>query len=210
MIRGGLATINVTTHALVNVVTFKYNPDTVTRTVQPRAIAAETGDRLEALRLTGPPHETIKLEAELDAADELEVPDDHAAVAQHGLLPALAALEQIVTPTVASLLSVDQMFARGAMEIIPQEAPLAVLIWGSSRVIPVLVSSVSITEQAFDANLRPIRVKVDLELKILTSSDLPNDHLGTSLYLAYRRGMERLGALVGSTDVRPLGLTKLP
>ena len=73
--------IDPTTRSLLDVVVFQYNPDTVTRTIQPRAIGGEPGDRLEVLRLTGPPHETIKFDAEIDAADQLENPDDHAPTA---------------------------------------------------------------------------------------------------------------------------------
>ena len=72
LLRGGLVQLDPGTSAIIDVIVFQYNPDTVTRTLQPRAMTGEPGDRLEVLRLTGPPHETIKLDAELDAADQLE------------------------------------------------------------------------------------------------------------------------------------------
>ena len=64
---------------LLQVIAFQYNPDTLTRTLVPQGIGAEPGDRLEALRLKGPPQETIKLEAEIDATDALEAPTRTAA-----------------------------------------------------------------------------------------------------------------------------------
>jgi len=76
LLRGGLVQLDPSTKAIIDVIVFQYNPDTVTRTLQPRAMTGEPGDRLEVLRLTGPPHETIKLEAELDAADQLECPNE--------------------------------------------------------------------------------------------------------------------------------------
>ena len=76
MLRGGLVRIDPNAHSLLDVVVFQYNPDTLTRTLQPRAIGGEPGDRLEVLRLTGPPHETIKFDAEIDATDQLEHPAD--------------------------------------------------------------------------------------------------------------------------------------
>ena len=96
------------------------------------------------------------------------------------------------------------------LEIVPVEAPLIVLVWGVKRVVPVLVGSLSITEEAFDPQLRPIRAKASLELKVLTTNDLPITHLGSTLYLGYRRTAEALAALVAATDVRPLGLEHLP
>src|SRR5690242_16160035 len=99
---------------------------------------------------------------------------------------------------------------QGMLEIAPVQAPLIVLVWGVQRVVPVVVGSLSITEEVFDPQLRPIRAKVSLELKVLTTSDLPITHLGSTLYLGYRRIAESLAALVAGTDVRPLGLEHLP
>lgn len=212
MWRGGLVRLDPTTRTLVDVVVFQYNPDSLTRTLQPRAIGGEPGDRLEVLRLTGPPHETIKFEAEIDATDQLEHPDvaANAPVATQGLLPAMAVLERLVTPRARELQEVDSLFDRGMLEVAPAQAPLTVLVWGVKRVVPVLVTSMTLTEEAFDPYLRPIRVKASLECKVLTSSDLPLQHLGGNLYVTYRQTVERLAATVTSKDVRPLGLEHLP
>jgi hypothetical protein len=85
-----------------------------------------------------------------------------------------------------------------------------VLVWGVKRVVPVLVSSLTLTEEAFDPRLQPIRVKASIECKVLTSSDLPLQHVGGTLYIAYRQAVEQLAAMVTSSDVRPLGLEHLP
>jgi hypothetical protein len=212
MLRAGLVRLDPLAWSLIDVVVFQYNPDSLTRTFQPRAMGGEPGDRLEALRLTGPPHETIKFEAEIDATDQLEHPDlaQNDPFASDGLLPALATLERLITPSAAELQEVDALFDQGTFEVAPAEAPLTVLVWGVQRVVPVLVSSLSLTEEAFDPNLRPIRVRASIECKVLSSSDLPLQHLGGSLYIAYRQTVEQLGQLVTSADVRPLGLERLP
>jgi hypothetical protein len=119
-------------------------------------------------------------------------------------------LEGLVTPSAAELMAVDALFDRGMFEVAPAESPLTVLVWGVKRVVPVLVSSLTITEEAFDPHLQPIRVKVSVECKVLTSSDLPLQHLGGSLYIAYRQSVEQLAQTVTSVDVRPLGLEHLP
>jgi hypothetical protein len=212
MLRGGLVRLDPLARSIVDVVVFQYNPDTLTRTLQPRAMSGEPGDRQEVLRLTGPPHETIKFEAEIDATDQLADPIDqaNAPVVTEGLLPAIATLERLITPTAQELLAVDSLYGQGMLEVAPMEAPLTVLVWGSKRVVPVLVSSLSITEEAFDPKLQPIRVKASFECKVLTTSDLPDTHLGFGLYVAYRQSVEQLAALVTSTNVRPLGLEHLP
>jgi hypothetical protein len=220
MLRGGLVRLDPVARTVIDVVVFQYNPDSVTRTIQPRAIGGEPGDRLEVLRLTGPPHETFKFDAEIDATDQLEQVGDQGvgpaaqklidAVASEGLLPTIAALERLVTPTASELLATDALFDRGMLEVAPMEAPLTVLVWGVRRVVPVLVTSLTITEEAFDPKLQPIRVKASVECKVLTSSDLPLQHLGGSLYIAYRQTVEQLAAMVTSSDVRPLGLEHLP
>jgi hypothetical protein len=212
LLQGGLVRIDPTTLTRLDVVAFSYNPDTVTRTIQPRAIGGEPGDRLEVLRLTGPPHESIKLDAELDAADQLEQPSaaGNQPIAEQGLLPVLAVLERLVTPTAQELQEVDALFDQGMFEVAPMESPLVVLVWGIKRVVPVLVSSMTITEEAFDPKLHPIRAKVSFEFKVLTTNDLPMQHIGGSLYITYRQGVEQLAAMVTGNDVRPLGLEHLP
>jgi len=205
--------IDPATSTLLNVITFQYNPSTVTRTLKPRGMTGEPGDRLEVLRLTGPPHETIKLEAELDAADQLEHaldPGDQSPVPSYGLLPALGAIEALITPSSAHLLATDALFDQGALEVIPDEAPLTLLVWGVNRVVPVLLGDVSITEEAFDPHLRPIRARVGLELRVLTTNDLAVTHLGGTLYLKYRQNVEQLAAKVQTTAVAPLGLEQVP
>lgn len=56
-----------------------------------QGVGAEGRDRSEALRLKGPPVETIKLEAEIDATDSLEHPDQNADAVAFGIAPQLAA-----------------------------------------------------------------------------------------------------------------------
>src|SRR5437879_4644310 len=74
------------------VIGFQYNPDTLTRKLTAQSVTAGSGaDRAEALRLTGPPQETISLE--IDATDQLEVVQSgNDIVVQLGINPALAAL----------------------------------------------------------------------------------------------------------------------
>ena len=122
---------------VARVIVLQYNPDTLTRTIQPRSTAAEASDRLEALRLTGPPVETFKLDAELDATDQLEFPDQNPNVVEFGLQPQLAALETLVYPS-SGVLQVNNRLARaGTLEIAPAESLLTIFVWSKNRILPV-------------------------------------------------------------------------
>ena len=76
-LRGGFVVMDADGRAVVRTIPFQYNPETLTRSLAPRGATAQTGDRLEALRLVGPPVETLKIEVVLDATDRLEKPDQN-------------------------------------------------------------------------------------------------------------------------------------
>src|SRR5678815_2536284 len=150
VLKGGLVLIDPETSAIQRVIVLQYNPDTLSRTLQPKTVptASEGGDRTEVMRLKGPPVETIKLEAEIDATDQLEVAG--ATATQVGLHPQLAALELIVYPTSAQLQANNALQQSGTLEIAPMQAPLSLFIWSKNRVLPVRLTEFSITEEAFD------------------------------------------------------------
>src|SRR5438093_7584143 len=102
LLKGGIVLIDPDTSAVQRIIVLQYNPDTLTRSFKIKG-AEEGGDRSEAMRLTGPPVETIKLDAEIDATDQLEQPDQNPNTVQYGIFPQLAALETIVTPASATL-----------------------------------------------------------------------------------------------------------
>ncbi len=208
--RVGIVLVDPTTAAIVRVITLQYNPDTLTRTFQIQGTKGDAGDRSEALRLTGPPAETIKFDAEIDATDDLERPEKNIDTVESGLQPQLAALEMLVYPSVAQLRDEDQMALSGSIEVAPAETPLALFVWSKDRVLPVRVTDLSITEEAFDPNLNPIRAKVSLSLRVLNSNDLPPDHRGTAIFRAYHQQKERLSAKGSGSSLAPLGLAKIP
>lgn len=202
LLKGGLVLIDPDTSAVQRIIALQYNPDTLSRTLQSQTVK-EGGDRSEALRLTGPPVETIKLEAEIDATDQLEFPDQNANAVQFGIHPQLAALETIIYPTSGQLLSNNAMAQAGMLEVLPMMAPLALFVWSKSRIVPVRVTDFSITEEAFDPNLNPIRAKVSLGLRVLSVTDLGFDNKGGSLFMAYQQLKEQLA---GKSQGGPLSL----
>src|SRR5262249_58343057 len=139
-------------------------------------------------------HETIRIEAERDAPDQLEFPRDNPTVAQFGLFPALAALETIVYPPSAQLLAHDIQAQLGTIEIAPVEGPLSLFVWSRSRIVPVRLTEFTVTEEAFDTSLNPIRARVSLGMRVLTVDDLGFAHRGGNLVLLYQQQKERVAA----------------
>src|ERR1700732_4821947 len=147
LVKGGIVTMDPNTSAVRSVIALQYNPDSLSRTLQIQAVSGgQDGVRVDALRLRGPAIETIKLEAELDATDQLEFPAQFPLAVQYGLHPQLAQLEMLINPTVETLLADDSMANAGTLEIIPLEQPIALFVWSRSRVVPVRVTDFSITE----------------------------------------------------------------
>lgn len=209
VVKGGLVLIDPRTSAVLRVIVLQYNPDTLSRTLQVQGVGGEGGERLEALRLKGPPVETIKLEAEIDAADQLENPSQNAVTIQYGIAPILAALETVVYPTSAQLQSANRLAGTGTLEIAPAEAPLSLFVWSKARILPVRITEFSITEEAFDTTLNPIRAKVSLGMRVLSVNDLAFSHKGSSLFLAYQQQKEQLAGLTQGS-ISSLGIVGVP
>lgn len=180
---------------LASVIVFQYNPDTMTRKLEARTSAGESADRSESLRLAGPPKETITISLEIDATDQLETANPLAVAT--GINPTLAALEMLFYPKSIQVIANLAVAQTGFLEIIPTEAPLTLFVWGPTRVLPVRITSFSITEEAFDTLLNPTRAKVDLTMQVLSYYDLKVSNPGFSLFMAYQIAKE----LMATTNV---------
>lgn len=209
LIKGGLVVLDADRGSVQRVIALQYNPDTLTRSLAVQA-HGENGDRTMALRLKGPAVETLKLEAEIDAADYLEFPEQHAEVVKFGLHPQIAALEALVNPTSAHLVSVNGLAGSGSLEVIPAEVPLTLFVWGGNRIQPVRVTDLSVTEEAFDPALNPLRAKLSLGLRVLTVADVGFDHRAGSLFMSYLRGRETLARSSPAGSFGALGIGGLP
>jgi len=207
LVKAGIVTMDRDTSTVQSVIALQYNPDSLTRTLQIQAVqGSQDGARVDALRLRGPAVETIKIEAELDATDQLEFPQQNSVTVQYGLQPQLAQLEMLVNPTVETLNSDDTMANAGTLEIIPLEQPLTLFVWSKSRVVPVRITDFSITEEAFDTNLNPIRAKVSLGMRVLNVDDLGFSHPGGHIFMTYLSNKQQLASQATSVAISVLGL----
>lgn len=179
---------------VASVIVFQYNPATLTRTLTPH-MSGDGGSRSEAVRLSGAPSESIKLDVEIDATDQLEMTD--AVATSMGIYPQLSALEMLIYPKSSVVITNTVLLATGTIEVMPVEAPFTLFIWGSKRILPVRLSELSITEEAHDVNLNPIRAKASLGLKVLSYNDLPITNPGYGVFLAHQVVKEAM-AVVGS------------
>jgi hypothetical protein len=178
---------------VASVVIFQYNPDTMTRTLSPNATGGESPG--EALRLKGPPQETISLTVEIDATDQLA--EGSALATTMGIYPTLASLEMLLYPKSALVIANQVLAAMGVIEVVPPEAPLTLLVWGVKRVVPVRLTSLTVTEEAFDQALNPIRAKVTLSLRVLSYQDLGLLSVGGALSMAHQVIKETMATING-------------
>ncbi|WP_299088189.1 hypothetical protein [uncultured Microbacterium sp.] len=209
LVKGGLVQVDAGDGTVLRVVSLQYNPDGMSRTLKLRQ-TAEGGDATEALRIAGPPVETLRIEAELDATDAMERPDRHAATVDTGIHAQLAALERLVHPTVDALVRRDALASSGAIEILPAIGPLTLFVWSAKRILPVQVTEFSVTEEAFDARLNPLRAKVTIGMRVLTAGDLGYDARGGGVYLSYLRAKESLSQRVSADTLSALGIGGIP
>ncbi len=182
---------------LASIIIFQYNPDTLTRRLTAQTTGSDNADRGEVLRLKGPPQETINLEVEIDAADQLEQSQPTALTM--GILPTLASLEMLLYPKSSVAIANEVLAAAGIIEVIQPEAPLTLFVWGTQRVLPVRLTEFSITEEAFDPILNPIRAKVNLGMRVLNYQDLGLTSVGGSIFMAHQIVKEVM-ATIGSVS----------
>lgn len=161
---------------LPNVVIFQFNPETLTRAIQiPQRPTG--GTRRETTQAGDPPIERITIKAEFDAANQLNT--NNVLARTFGVGPQLAALEKMVYPSgkISGLIgaAIDAIGDAlgvggnndGPTQPIPRESyPRILFIWGLTRVLPVTIDSMSITEQQYDYLLNPVRAEVSLGLSV--------------------------------------------
>jgi len=209
LLKGGLVEVDPDTSKVLRVIALQYNPDTLTRSLQVQSSGESGGDRSEALRLKGAAVETIKVEVEIDATDRLDDPEGNPDAVELGIHPQLAALEALVHPRADDLQANDTLAGSGVLEVLPLEAPLLLFVWSKQRVVPVRITELSVTEEAFDVALNPIRAKVSLGLRVLSVDDLGFRHRGGTLFMAYLRNKESLAARAGAVPLSHLGVESL-
>lgn len=201
---------------LPNLVIFQFNPDTLSRNISipERPTGATSRETSQAGNI---PVERITLTAHFSAADKLNTGN---IIAQElGIGPQLAALEKMVYPSnlIGELLGEaldkigDALGLEGdddiAKQPIPREKyPRILFIWGKTRVLPVLLESMSITEQQYDSSLNPIQAEVALGLAVASN---PDDKVGKGA-LKYSNLAKEAQAIVNLANTVELPIDLIP
>lgn len=165
---------------LASVAVFQYNPDTITRRLTART--APSADRVDAMRLLGPPSETVSVQIEVDAADQ----GLGNAASGLGVHAPVAALEMLLYPKSVFVIANWAQMQAGLVNFIAPAAPLTLFVWGPTRVVPVRITEMTITEEAHDNLLNPVRAKIDLSMRVLSYYDLPPTSAGAVLFLIHQ------------------------
>jgi hypothetical protein len=192
VLKGAIISLDPNLGVALGTILFQYNPDEVTRSLKPQSVGDEP-DRTEIFRLKGPPIETIKCTIEIDATDLLASGD--ATTLAFGIQPQLAALELLVYPSSQTLIANEALSYLGTIEILSMEAALTLFVWSKTRVTPVRLTDLDITEEAFDPQLNPIRAKVSLGMRVLNVNDVSFLTPAGTLYMVYQMQKEALAQL---------------
>lgn len=166
-----------------NVVIFQFNPDTMSRTVQIPSRPTSAVSR-ETTQAGEPTVERITLKASFSAADEFG--KNKALARLFGVGPRLAALEKMVYPANELLAAIGAALGIGGAEdtgdprqpIPRQKLPRILFIWGPYKVLPVVLESMSITEQQFDFLLNPIQAEVSITMAVNAADQCSDDKVG--------------------------------
>lgn len=186
----------------LNVIRFQYNPETLTRTLAARTSGNTDQNPRDPLRVQGPPKEDIRVEIFIDATDALE--EGSRLAETQGIHPRLAALELLLYPRMTRVLWNEAKRRLGSIEVQAPEAPLTLFVWGPQRVLPVRISGMTIVEESFDPDLRPLVARVTLEMTVHSYYDLGLVSPGGGLFAVHQILKEGLALMDLAWQARPL------
>lgn len=205
-----------------NLVVFQFNPEELARTINIPAPPSESSGTPEADAGTtaAPPTESFTLTAKFSAADDLGKGGAVSAIPRvFGIGPQIAALEKMVYPAgpLSGLLgqAIDAITGAAASDepadrsIPRQSLPRILFIWGYTRVLPVRIKSMTITEQKFDAFLNPVQVEIQIGLEVLSLASSSTDKIGYGA-LTYSRGAKDAQAILNLAKAVELAADIIP
>jgi hypothetical protein len=181
-----------------NVVIFQYNPEKLTRTIEipPRPVNATTRETSQSGE---PPFERFRGEAQFSSADQRN--SSNPIGLTMGVGPQLAALEAMVYPVqtpggligaavdaIGSLLSGSS--GPDPTQPVPRvQSPKILFVWGLTRVVPVIIESMTINEVQYDFLLNPQEASVTIGLAVVTPCNCCDDKIASGA-LAYTQMMQ--------------------
>jgi hypothetical protein len=172
---------------LPNVVIFQFNPEQIVHTWMPAQSSGGGTEDENPLAVSGAPGESFSFNLAMDANDMVA---DGSPVAEgiaklSGIYTRIAALEMLLHPTggggsllgsvslSAGGLSIGGSAAAAERKIPGAQLPTVLFVWGPGRILPVKVTSLTITETLYDPILlNPIHAEASVALQVLTPREL--------------------------------------
>src|SRR5215475_825528 len=194
---------------LPNIVIFQFNPEQVTRTprlAQPPTTPVGAG-QVDATQQASGPTESFSFTLKLDASDQLA--ESNPIAAASGILPTLSALELLQVPKSAMTIDLASLAGSSSTKYVspPVRLPTVLFFWGPFRIWPVTVSSLSVTETAYNTVLCPIRAEVSVSLDVLTTNQLDRSSTLARGAYKYSLGVKKVMAALNLANAAQLGLS---
>lgn len=145
--------------------------------------------------------ESISFEIRLDATDKLNEGDT--ITEQFGIAPQLATLELMVYPKSESLLGelLSLLSPSGFSFTRGGNPPMILFIWGRKKVLPVNITSMSVTETEFSTDLNPIRATVTVSLTVIE---------GRSAFYLYSKAMKEAMSVLNLANLANIANVVIP
>ena len=170
-----------------NVIIFQYNPESMTHSWTPATTNPGTpGATSNPLAITGDPQESFSFTLAMDATDMIADGDavETGLATVSGVYTRLASLEMLLFPTappgggligsVSSALGITGSPSSDPTRQVPAaQLPTVLFVWGPGRIVPVRVTTLTVTEKLYDsALLNPTHVEAQIGLRVLTQQEL--------------------------------------
>ena len=177
-----------------NIIIFQYNPETLTHAwTQPGAVPTGEEGSSNPLAVKGTPGESFQFTIAMDANDMISDggPREEGLARTTGIYSRLAALEMLQYPvnpsdqggllgTVSAGVSTSGVSLSGSgtskspykVTVPLGQIPTVLFIWGAGRIVPVRVTSFSVTEKLYDPLLNPIHAEATVGLRVLPPEEL--------------------------------------
>lgn len=198
-----------------NIVIFQFNPEQIARTINipSNNSGADNPDNarlIEPTTTSAPPTESFTITAHFSAMNDLGKGGAVSAIPRvFGIGPQLAALEKMANTTAgflsqalgAAIDAIGDALGIGGEEEEPtrktprEDSPKILFIWGPSRILPVKIKSMSITEQQYDPLLNPVQAQVAIGLEVLTITNSADNPIGKGA-LDYTNTLKEAQALL--------------
>ena len=195
--------------AVPNIVVFQFNPETITRSpmlAQPPRPPGGAGEE-DASEQPDEPSESISFTLRIDASDQLAQSDPLAA--SSGILPTLYALELLMVPRSSFSADLSDLAGQASAKSTQLILPQVLFVWGVYRILPVTMTSLSITETQYDTRLNPVRADVSVSLQVMVPSQIATSSALARGAYQYSQKVKQVMAALNIANAAEIGVNAI-